>query len=244
MYSAIQVSRSIGNHLRYLGLVLLLVVHLATAQFMEFGAGVGVTQYAGDLSSGYRFSTAKPAFSGHYRLNFSEIVSNRFSLTIGEVKASDERSSVDVLGDNRQHSFNNTLLEISSVFEYHFLDYKNHELPQKWSPYVFMGCGIMRLSGDSENSDYNRNQAVIPMGIGFKHKIGKQFVVELEAGVRKTWFDHLDGISDGDTSIKNYQYGNPNDHDWYYFTGFRISYVLYKIPCPFPYVPNRSLLSR
>ncbi len=210
---------------------------------MEFGAGVGVTQYSGDLVSGYKFSTAKPAGSAHFRLNFSEIVSSRFALTVGGIQGSDDKP-VDVLGENRGRSFNSTIVEISTVFEYHFIDYKAHKNPQKWSPYAFLGFGIMRLNNPSTTEEFNKNQAVIPMGLGFKHKVGKQFVLEFEAGARKTYFDYLDGISDGDTSIKNYQYGNPNDDDWYFFTGFRLSFVLYKIPCPFPYIPNRNLLQR
>jgi len=208
---------------------------------MEFGAGLGVTNYSGDLAPGYDLSIAKPAVSVHYRLNFSEIVSTRFTLTYGGIKG-DDTSPVDVLGENRAHSFNSSILEISSVFEYHFLDYKNHESPQKWSPYVFLGVGIMKLNDPANTSDdYNRTQPVIPMGLGFKHRAGKRLVVEFEAGARKTFFDYLDGISDGDVTIKDYQFGNPNDDDWYFFTGFRLSYVIFEIPCPFPYVPNRSI---
>ena len=214
------------------------------AQLIEFGAGIGVTSYSGDLASGYNFSSAKPAASFHYRLNFSEIVSTRFTLTYGGIKG-DDSSPVDVLGENRNHSFNSNILEISSVFEYHFLDYKKHGSRQKWSPYAFLGFGMMRLKNPSNVSDdYQLNQVVIPMGLGFKHKIGEQLVVELEAGARKTFFDYLDGTSDGDVTIKDYQFGNPNDDDWYFFTGFRFSFVLYKIPCPFPYIPNRTLYQR
>jgi hypothetical protein len=214
------------------------------AQFMEFGAGFGVTQYSGDIEYGNKFNTAGPAISGHYRLNFSEIVSTRFTLLIGGING-DDTTPVDVLGVNRAQSFNSTVVELSSVFEYHFLDYKNHDLNQKWSPYAFMGFGIMRLNNPAnEDAQYGKNQPVIPMGLGFKYKLGKQFVIEMEAGARKTFFDYLDGVSDGDTTIKNYQYGNPNDDDWYFFTGIRLSFVLYDIPCPFPYVPNKSLLGR
>lgn len=230
--------------MRFFGLLFLVVSHLAVAQLIEFGIGVGMTNYTGDLASNYRLSLAKPAASIHYRLNFSEIVSNRFTLTYGGIKGNDA-TPVDALGVNRNHSFDSKLLEVASVFEYHFLDYKNHNAQQKWSPYAFLGFGIMKLYNPSNTTaDFNQIQPVIPMGLGFKHKVGKQFVVEFEVGARKTFFDYLDGISDGDVTIKNYQFGNPNDDDWYFFTGFRLSYVLFRIPCPFPYVPNRSLFQR
>ena len=202
-----------------------------------------MTQYSGDLVSGYKLATAKPAGSAHLRLNFSEIVSNRFTLLVGGVRG-DDSQPVDVLGENRNHSFNTNLVEISSVFEYNFLDFQNPENPQRWSPYVFAGVGIFRVDNESASEDFSRNQLAIPMGVGFKYRVGKQFMLEFETGGRKTFFDELDGISDGDTTLKDYQFGNPNDDDWYIYTGIRISYVLYKIPCPFPYIPNRSMMQR
>jgi len=230
--------------LRYFLPFVLLLTFSARAQFIEFGAGIGVTQYSGDLEYGYKFNTAGPALNLHYRLNFSEIVSTRFNLVYGGIRA-DDTTPVDVLGENRDFSFNSSVFELSSVFEYHFLDYKSHALPQKWSPYAFMGVGIVRLNNPANTEvDYAKNQPVIPMGLGVKYKVGKRFVVEVEAGARKTFFDYLDGVSDYDTTIKNYQFGHPNDDDWYFFTGFRLSCVLYNIPCPFPYIPNKSMLNR
>jgi len=211
---------------------------------MEFGVGLGVSTYSGDLNRRYNFSTAKPSLSAHYRLNFSEIVSTRFMLTYGGLRGNDD-DPVDVLGERRNHSFNSSFTELSAVFEYHFLNYKPKDQLQKWSPYVFGGFGMMVLNNPSGNTDdFNKTQPVIPFGVGFKHKVGKRFVVEVETGARKTFFDHLDGISDGDVTIKDYEFGNPGDNDWYFFTGFRLTYVLYEIPCPFPYDPNKSMRNR
>jgi hypothetical protein len=211
---------------------------------MEFGLGIGASSYAGDLIKGYNLSTAEPALGVHYRLNFSEIVSARFHLTYGGVRG-DDNNPIDVLGENRNHSFNSSYLELAAVVEYHFLNYKDVEQPQKWSPYVFGGFGFMRLNNPSDpDADFSRTQPVIPFGLGLKHRVGKRFVVELEGGARKTFFDQIDGISDGDVTIKDYQFGNPNDNDWYFFTGIRFTYVLHKIPCPFPYIPNRSMYRR
>ena len=94
---------------------------------------------------------------------------------------------------------------------------------------------------DKEIDDFGSIQPVIPFGIGFKHLIGKQFSIGLEFGARTTFIDGFDRISEGDPFIKDYQYGNPNDNDWYHFAGFSITYILYKIPCPFRYIPNKTL---
>lgn len=212
---------------------------------MEFGVGIGAMTYTGDLAVGFRPEYLNPAMSAHFRLNLSTIVSTRFMLTIGQVSGDDENFK-DALGENRTQSFNSTLLEGAAVMEYHFLDYKPQDSPIKWSPYLFGGFGMIQVNNPPDNvdEDFSQLQPVIPIGVGIKHKIGKRFVVEWELGARKTFYDYLDGISDGDVTNKNFQFGNPNDDDWYFFTGIRISFVNYQIPCPFPYVPNRSIFSR
>ena len=64
---------------------------------------------------------------------------------------------------------------------------------------------------------------------------------------KKTFYDKID-ITSGPipsstqgTLNKNYQYGNYNDKDFYYFTGFSISYIFYKIPCPKNSAPKNSI---
>ena len=82
------------------------------------------------------------------------------------------------------------------------------------------------------------------MGAGFKYRFLKKFTLGIEAGARKTFLDYLDGISDADQRVKDYQYGNPKDDDWYFFTGISLSITVFNIPCPFSYTPNKSLLDR
>lgn len=216
----------------------------SSAQFIEFGGGIGASHYTGDLNSYPRIGHSHFSGTGIYRMNFSKIVSVKFALTAGRLSG-DDKNPVDVLGEERQYSFSHSFVELSSVFEYHFLDHRSDNLRLKWSPYAFLGLGILRL-GDTEPAfeDYSQFQFVIPMGGGVKYLLGKRFTIGLEAGARKTFFDYLDGLSDGDQTIKNFQYGNPLDKDWYFYTGISLTYVLYEIPCPFPYVPNKSILTR
>ena len=198
--------------------------------------------YSGDLVRGFSFSTTTPAGTAFYRMNFSEIVTLRLAATIGKVKGSE--TPIDAFAVQRDHTFSNTILEFSSVFEYHFLDFKSENSLYNWSPYIFGGFGVVSLSEVPPNSDAGKIQAILPFGAGFKHLFAKKYSIGLELGARKTFFDYLDGISDGDQTIKDYQYGNPNDKDWYFYTGISFSIILYNIPCPFPYVPNKSILSR
>lgn len=219
----------------------LLFAHVGEAQFIEYGGGIGGMNYAGDLSHGYKIAKQSPAIHGLYRLNLSEILSIKFGLAYGKITG-DDTDPIDPFAANRDASFSRTLIEGSVSFEYHFLDYKSKKSLVKWSPYFFAGMGFFKVFNlDSDLDDFASIQPVMPFGIGFKHLIGKQFSVGIEIGARKTFFDKLDRVSEGDLFIKDYQYGNPNDNDWYHFTAISLTYILYKIPCPFRYVPNKSI---
>jgi opacity protein-like surface antigen len=213
-------------------------------QFLEFGGSIGSFSYSGDLNRYPRPSESRLGFGAIYRMNFSPVLSVKMSLNYGKVAGNDNKP-VDALGVSRRYSFEHQIFEFNSVFEFHFLDYRGDQTDLKWSPYAFMGVGFVKVNGVAPTlEDFNTIQFVLPMGAGVKYLIGKQFTLAAEFGVRKTFFDYLDGVSEGDIYIKDYQFGNPNDNDWYFFTGFSLTYVLYKIPCPFPYIPNKSILMR
>ena len=220
---------------------LLFIASEGKSQFIEYGGGLGAMNYAGDLARGYQFTKQSPAIQGIYRLNFSEIVSLKFGLLYGKVTG-DDNDPIDAFAATRDASFSRKILEGSVTIEYHFLDYKNKKSQIKWSPYFFGGIGFAKLLGiDNTIEDISNFQPVMPFGFGIKHLIGKQFSVSFEVGARKMFTDKFDGVSEGELFNKNFQYGNPNDNDWYHFTGFSFTYILYKIPCPFRYIPNKSL---
>jgi hypothetical protein len=211
----------------------------STAQFLEFGGGAGVMNYNGDLNRGYPTENMGLGVTIFHRMNFSEIVSIKYAGTFGKISGTDQQA-FDALGLARNRSFSRSLVEASLVFEYNFLDFKNEKSQVRWSPYLFGGLGFTRLFGD-RNGDYSMVQTVLPFGIGYKQLLGKQFAIGLELGLRRTFFDELDYVSAGDYEIKDFQYGNPENKDWYSFAGFTVSYILYRIPCPFRYVPNGSI---
>ncbi|MEM6735739.1 MAG: DUF6089 family protein [Bacteroidota bacterium] len=222
-------------------LTFLIYSALSSAQFMEFGGGLGSMNYSGDLVRGYSFSTSSIAGTVFYRMNFSEILTIKLGLTIGSLRGSE--TPIDAFAIERDHSFNSNLVELSSVFEYHFLDFKTSDSPVNYSPYIFGGVGVISYDAPTDE-ETSQLQFVLPMGVGFKYLIKKKYTIGFEAGARKTFFDYLDGISDGDIIDKDYQYGNPKDDDWFFFTGLTFSITLFNVPCPFPYRPNQSILAR
>lgn len=208
---------------------------------MEFGGGVGMMNYSGDMVKGLNLTTSTPAATAFYRMNLSEIFTVRLGLTMGSLKGSEV--PIDAFAAERGSSFNVSLRELSGVFEYHFFDFKTSDSPFNFSPYLMGGVALFAYNAPTDEA-VGRYQLSFPMGVGFKYLFNKKFTIGIEGGARKTFFDYLDGISDGDQTIKDYQYGNPKDKDWYFYSGLTFSITLFDIPCPFPYTPNRSILAR
>ena len=117
--------------------------------------------------------------------------------------------------------------------EYHFLNWRETKRFVRFTPYLFAGLGLFGISGDVQKTEeYSNVQASIPFGAGVKYIYNPKWYISLEFGIRKTFFDYLDNISAGDPRDKNYQYGNPNDNDNYYFLGITLTRTFYNIPCP------------
>lgn len=201
------------------------------AQRSEIGFGVGTFNYTGDLVRTYDFKFSKPAATAFYRSNLSKVVSFRAAITAGKIGASEK--PIDPFAVNRNASFDLFLLEASTVMEYHFLNWRETKRFVRFTPYLFAGLGIFGLSGHGEKpEEYSNVQGAIPFGGGVKYIYNPKWYISLEFGVRKTFFDYLDNVSKGDPRDKNYQYGNPNDNDNYYFLGITLTRTFYNIPCP------------
>jgi hypothetical protein len=223
--------------MRWIFLNLLLLplfsVSICEAQKSEVGFGLGTFNYTGDLVRTYNFAFSKPAGTIFYRSNLSHVISFRVGITAGKIGASDTRKPMDALAVNRKLSFNLFLLEASSAFEYHFLNWRDDKRVMRFSPYMFVGLGIFSISGtQTKPAEYSNVQGMIPFGLGFKYVLNPKWYLGLEFGMRKTFFDYLDNVSGPTNNIKDYQYGNPSDNDHYYYLGLSITRTFYSIPCP------------
>jgi hypothetical protein len=203
------------------------------AQKSEIGFGAGTFNYTGDLAHTYNFAFSKPAATIFYRSNMSHVISFRIGLTAGRVGASDKRKPMDALAKNRNASFNIFLYEVSTGFEYHFLNWRDDKKVIRFSPYLFAGLGLFVMSGNgTKTKEYSNVQPMIPFGVGLKYVLNPKWYVGIEFSMRKTFFDYLDNVSGGNDRIKDYQYGNPNDNDHYYYLGLSLTRTFYSIPCP------------
>ncbi len=202
-------------------------------QRSEVGFGLGTFNYTGDLVRNYNFAFSTPAATIFYRHNVSKVVSFRASFTAGKLSASDMSNPIDAFATQRKASFDIFLSEVSGVYEYHFLDWRDDRRRLRFTPYLFAGLALFNIAGvPTKTVQYSNIQMSIPFGGGIKYVVNPRYYLALEFGVRKTFFDYLDNISDGDPSQKNYQYGNKFDYDSYYFLGVTLTRTFYDIPCP------------
>jgi hypothetical protein len=202
------------------------------AQRSELGFGLGTFNYTGDLIRTYNISYSKPAAQVLYRSNLSKVVSFKASITGGKLAASEK--PLDSYASARNASFDIFLLEGAMSFEYHFLNWRDDKRPMRYTPYLFAGLGLFGISGNASKPEpYSNVQVAFPFGGGFKYILNPKWYAAFEIGIRKTFFDYLDNVSDtNDTSKKNYQSGNPNDYDNYFFVGLTLTRTFYNIPCP------------
>lgn len=202
-------------------------------QRSEIGLGIGTFNYTGDLVRTYDITTSKLAGTAFYRSNISNVISLRTSITAGKIGASDKKTPIDVFAQKRDASFDLFLFEAAGTFEYHFLDWRDSKRRLRFTPYLFAGVGMFGISGvEQKAAEYSNIQMAIPFGGGMKYVLNPKYYIAFEIGIRKTFFDYMDNISDGNPSIKNFQYGNAFDFDNYFFTGITITRTFYDIPCP------------
>ncbi len=221
-------------------LLITCVFNTSFGQHSEVGFGLGGFKYFGDLSRGISFKSIKPAGNVFFRNNLNKEVSFRVGITAGKLGGSDASTPIDAFSDNRGASFDIFLFEVSTVFEYHFLKWREENSIIRWTPYLFGGLAIFGVSGmEDKPSEYSNIQPAIPFGVGFKYVLNPKWYIGFEIGFRKTFFDYLDNVSAGDGVIKDYDYGNRFDNDHYAFLGLSLNYAFYNIPCPTnPYKKN------
>ncbi len=203
------------------------------AQSGEIGIGLGSTNYRGEISPKYDFYFQRPAGMLFYRHNFSPIFSLRGSFMAGMLSATNQRYS-DALSQFRPLKFNATVYEGALMPEYNFFNFRGKNNIPKATFYFTAGLAFYRYTTSAPQIEAGGPPSfsmAIPMGFGMKAMLGDLTNIGLEFGARKTFDDYFDGVSD--TFGNGIQRGFRYDYDWYYYAGVSISYIIYKIPCPY-----------
>ena len=224
------------------------------AQQYEVGFGLGAGSYTGDIIR--RIDPTQVGIQGTLfgRRNFDNAWSLRAGLSVSRLNAADSVRPIDPMTLSRNAFFNGTMLEVSAIMEFYFLDYLEHQSPIRFSPFGFFGLGYSMFLGNGQAYQddplagrYNVNTPIIPFGLGVKYKLKERLFLSMEAGIKATFTDNLDKIGNDLTYYPRFtidpdsggqvldpsalNFGNHSDRDWYYFLGFTLSYSFHQVKC-------------
>jgi len=206
------------------------------AQSKEFGGGIASFNYTGDLIRTYNITNQSVGVNLFYSRNFKEGFGAKLNFGAGRIKGSDQ-NPIDPQAQVRNAAFKDFITEISGVATYDFLDFRTERALVKFTPYLAAGVGFFLINRADKNADYSDIQLMIPFGGGIKYSLGPLWTLNFEFSARKLFYDYLDNISVEQITDKrnsDFQFGNWNDNDWYYFAGLSISYTFWGINCPVP----------
>ncbi|SHI81173.1 DUF6089 family protein [Aquimarina spongiae] len=221
--------------MRYLASLLFIVffVQSATSQTYEVGLMAGGANYIGDVGSTYYIAPNDVAFGVIAKWNRSKRHAFRASFLYAGLDGDDSK------GDDRRKerglSFDNSVKELSVGMEFNFWDWFLYDGKPQFTPYLYSGLtafnyGAQAIDASNQIEAYSDKWSfAIPMVVGIKKTLGRDFVIGAEIGARYTFTDNLDG-SDPDDRFGT-GFGNLNNNDWYVFTGITISYTWGRIPC-------------
>ncbi len=199
-------------------------------QQAEYGLGLGLMTYKGELAPIVNPLNIGGGISGFYKRHYNNTYSVFAKGRLGYLQASDKYSATP-LSQMRESDFASFMGEVSIGFEYHFLNVRRDKKQDTLSPYFFAGLGFLVAKPSVQGGKSELVLApTIPFGIGVKKKLNTQWDIGVELATSKTFTDKLDGFSQADAPKT--QNGNPYNTDTFYVLGVTLGYRITKIQCP------------
>lgn len=200
------------------------------AQIHEVGFFLGGSNYVGDIGSTNYLLPNKFAGGIVYKYNLNPRIALRGNYTYIPISGNDDNAS-NPYRKTLNRDFNNTINEYALGIEFNFLNYNIDELATSFTPYIMTQ---MALFSYKEPAGFNKKVILknatsftIPVGVGIKGKLYKDFAYAVEIGVRYSFTDKLD-YSAKEIPVLDFE-GNGND--WYMFSGISIVYTFGRPPC-------------
>jgi hypothetical protein len=253
----------------------------AYKSYLALGPSVGITNYKGDLDDDFTIKFTRPGFGFNLIYNFHPHLRARIGFFQGWIGAADSVSA-DKFRKWRNLHFRSHLTEFHLIFMYEFFAHPRlYRFRPKFSPLIFAGVAIFNFDPKAKASDgnwyrlqplgtegqflndptrtypkpYALTQVSIPMGIGARWSLSNRWDLWFELGLRKTFTDYLDDVSDrypppnlmlaqmgpiaaelsdrsgyrasGSSGYDaNDVRGFVNQKDWYVYTGIGVTYVI------------------
>jgi hypothetical protein len=237
----LKIDRIKGGLCQKLTPVLFALLFLGTpiwAQKYEFGLGLGMASYKGDLSPNFRLRNNRAGIQGFFRYNLSPYLSLRANLLWTGIGARDSIVLKDAFQLQRNFYFKGNIRELAATFEYNFFKFRGNRLKrsERFCPFFFAGIAVSNFTVRNnylpqDDDRFTSTQLVLPFGIGVKTAIAPKLNLTVEFGARKMFSDRLDGIANVPEDPK-FRRVNANVNDMYYFAGFSLSYVINGVRCP------------
>lgn len=183
---------------------------LSYSQYSEFGFGIGVCSYFGDLGRN-NFKNTHPAGQIFYNYPFNKFLNARLSLGYGTISGDDKNAQFEYQKE-RNLSFRSTISEFSGILELRLLsnDYK-------LIPYIYGGINVFHFNpktmykGDwvflrdlgtegqgskihPDRLKYDLYESSLVFGFGLKIPVSSKISLAFDSGWRRTNTDYIDDV--------------------------------------------------
>lgn len=182
----------------------------------------GANQIGTHLMKDLEISLTRPMVGGGYRYKLSPTMAIKGNLCWARLAGNDQLTQ-EPARNNRNLTFRTNIWELSGQFEYSIIEEKvrtRYSRRSKKFPlniYVFGGVGLFYFNPKAKYTDekwyalkplstegqglggpgksYSLVQFTIPLGIGIKYPINREWSIGFEYGMRKTFTDYIDDVS-------------------------------------------------
>lgn len=202
----------------YILLSVIVLVPLSAQKSSDYGVFIGASSYFGDINTSGFLRAPSTAVGLNYRYNFNPRQAVRANLYYGLLKG-DDLDFDNSFQQTRAEAFTNSVFEMALQYELNFFPYATTGKWWDYTPYFATGIGVVFIS--SPTATYT---PVIPLALGFKINVYKNIGLEVEYGVRKTFYDNFDGLIDNiDPEDSSWVHNN----DWYVFAGVTLTWKMF-----------------
>lgn len=228
----------------------------------ELGVSGGVSWYNGDLNPTGFWNTnyMHRAYGISLRRNLNQRFALRSQFNVGRVSA-DDKLSTATFQQSRNLNFQSEIYELSTTVEFNFHPFDALVSKYRFSPFTFVGLAgfhfnpTTEIEGSlfelrplqTEDKAYKQIGIAIPFGFGLKLAVTDRILLSADWGLRRTFTDYLDDVSDRypleseiegvakdisdrsltqagpDGSNWGTQRGDPTNKDWYSFATATLS---------------------
>ncbi len=218
---------------KFIFITFLWMTTIVSAQIHEVGIFLGGSNYIGDVGSTNYIYPNDIAGGVIYKYNLNPRIALRGTFTYAQITA-DDADSKNAGRKLRGLNFTNTIKELAVGVEFSYFEYGSESRSLQHTPYILLEIAAFNYkiaktqSAPNEYGYGNKTSISIPFGLGYKTKVGTSLAIGLEIGARYTFTDELDYNHE---LINDLKFGNPNNNDWYVFSGINLVYTFGRPAC-------------